>query len=116
MRKQLIAWQWSDYDLKHSNKFNFLIHIIAVPLFWLGTVQLINGLFVNEFARSFMGLGAIAVSFIFQGIGHKLEKENPAPFLSPFDFITRFITEQFVTFPRFVLSLKWTRLFRKSKR
>ena len=44
-----------------------------------------------------------------QGRGHKLEPMPPAPFTGPWNFIGRLIFEQWITFPRFVLSGGWAR-------
>jgi len=35
--QQLLRWQWSDYAAKHRSRANLLIHIVAVPLFQVGT-------------------------------------------------------------------------------
>ena len=37
------------------------------------------------------------------------ERETPVPFDGAVDFVSRFVAEQWVTFPRFVLSGGWYR-------
>ena len=39
-----------------------------------------------------------------QGRGHRLEGQKPVPFRSPVDAVVRILAEQYITFPRFVLS------------
>ena len=39
-----------------------------------------------------------------QGRGHAKENERPTPFDGAVDFVSRFLVEQFVTFPKFVFS------------
>lgn len=80
MRKDLLNWQWALYAGGHRDRLSLLLHIVTVPLFWLGTAML------------------------FQGREHAREREAPVPFNGPFDFASRFFAEQFVTFPRYVLS------------
>jgi hypothetical protein len=47
-----------------------------------------------------------------QGIGHKREAAPPIAFEGPIDVVTRIFVEQFVTFPRFVLTGGWWRALR----
>ena len=102
IRKDLHQWQWSDYFSKHRNKVNLVIHIFAVPLFWAGTFKLATGMWS-------VGIGLIVIAIVLQGLGHKSEKEIPTPFDGPLDFVSRFLMEQFVTFPRFLFSGEWLR-------
>ena len=44
VRKHLLEWQWSDYVAKHRNRVNLLLHVVAVPLFQIGTVMLLYAL------------------------------------------------------------------------
>jgi hypothetical protein len=57
-------------------------------------------------------VGALAA----QGRGHRLEPETPTPFGGAADFLSRFFSEQWVTFPRFVLSGGWLRNLRAGGR
>jgi hypothetical protein len=45
-------------------------------------------------------VGAVAL----QGRGHRLEGVAPIPFRGPIDVVSRIFVEQWVTFPRYVLS------------
>jgi phage terminase small subunit len=51
----------------------------------------------------------MAISLVAQGRGHRDEPAAPEPFTGPGDFVSRFLVEQLVTFPRFVLSGGWRR-------
>jgi hypothetical protein len=51
----------------------------------------------------------MVAALVAQGRGHRLEREAPEPFKGAGDFVSRFIAEQWVTFPRFVLSGAWYR-------
>jgi hypothetical protein len=45
-------------------------------------------------------LGAMAA----QGRGHRFEQSPPAPFRGPMDVVARILAEQWITFPRYVLT------------
>ena len=38
---ELLDWQWSHYPENHRNRTNLLIHIVAVPLFWVGAINFV---------------------------------------------------------------------------
>ena len=114
IRQRLLDWQWSDYSAKHRSWTNLLLHIAAVPLFQVGSVVLVG----RALARSGvgMGLGGLGMvgALIIQGRGHRGEREAPVPFAGAADFVSRFVVEQWVTFPRFVLSGGWRRNLKAS--
>jgi hypothetical protein len=116
MRAHLLAWQWSDYAAKHRHRVNLIVHIPAVALFWLGTAAVMWAAAVSHSPRRLLfGAICVAVSLVAQGRGHRFEPEAPTPFAGAGDFVTRIFAEQFVTFPRFVLSGGWYRALRQSK-
>jgi phage terminase small subunit len=112
VRERLLAWQWSDYTAKHRDRGNLLLHAVAVPLFWLGTLLLVAALFTRGGAAAVIAVAALGVSVLLQGRGHRREREAPTPFDGAGDFASRIVVEQWVTFPRFVLSGGWLRNFR----
>ena len=112
MRDRLLAWQWSDYTVKHRDRGNLLLHAIAVPMFLLSTVLLVSALVTREGVAAVFAVAGMGVSMLLQGRGHRREDEAPTPFAGGGDFVTRFFVEQWVTFPRFVLSGGWLRNFR----
>ena len=114
MRSHLLAWQWSDYSAKHRDRGNLLLHIVVVPLFQLGTLVLIYGAVVGGVGVAGLGAVAMLVSIVAQGRGHRRERETPTPFSGAADVVIRLIAEQWVTFPRFVLSGEWYRNVRRA--
>lgn len=107
----LIAWQWQGYGRNHRDRLNLLLHLFAVPAFIAGILACVR-LAVSGLglAAAFALLFAI-LAFGVQGLGHKREAVAPDPFLGPADFFGRVFVEQFITFPRFVLSGQWARNF-----
>lgn len=100
----LVAWQLEGYPRSHAARANLLVHLITVPLFVVGVLMV-----------PFLPLVAVPlaiVAFLCQGIGHKREHNAPEPFRSPLDVLARIFVEQFVTFPRFVLSGGFARAWR----
>ena len=104
---ELLRWQWSGYPRYHTRLTNLLLHVVAVPLFEVGTVLVLAGAFKISFPLLVVGAACILLSMIVQGRGHKLEAVPPEPFTGPGNFIGRLLLEQWINFPRFVLSGKW---------
>jgi len=98
----LLVWQLSLYPEGHADRRNLWIHALTAPLFCAGTIAVIAAPFVD--AR--LGFGAILMlaALAAQGRGHRIERQRPKPFRGFSDFVVRFFAEQWVTFPRFVLS------------
>ncbi len=109
---QLIQWQWDGYVRYHRAHANLIIHILAVPLFLGGNVTLIVALLRTSAVWAAIGFVCMIVSIVLQGRGHKLEKTPPEPFTGAGNAVARIILEQWVTFPRFILSGGWTRALR----
>ena len=103
IRPNLLAWQWSDYVAKHRDRENLMVHIVAVPLFQLATLALVGGLLGRSATAAVIAVGAMALALVL----HRREAEAPTPFAGAADFASRFVVEQWVTFPRFVLSGGW---------
>lgn len=113
---ELAAWQSRDYALYHQSRRNLLLHIVAVPLFLVGNALALGALLVQAWA---LAAGAALLSlaaFAVQGLGHKGEAVPPVPFKGPGEAVARIVVEQWVTFPRFVLSGGWAEGFRRSRR
>jgi phage terminase small subunit len=105
----LLRWQWQGYPRFHAHRGNLLLHIVAVPAFQLGAVALVAGAVGLSPLRAILGAAAMGLSVVTQGRGHRLEQNPPEPFTSPFQAVGRILLEQFVNFPRFVLSGGWWR-------
>ena len=104
----LLAWQWQHYPGNHTDRRNLVIHLLTVPIFWGGTVAMLGAPMagsVGSIVGSLVGgLVMCALAMAAQGRGHKLETVPPIPFRGPHDVIARIFVEQWITFPRFVLS------------
>jgi hypothetical protein len=109
VRPQLLGWQWSDYPDKHRSRVNLLIHIAAVPAFQLGSLLVVWGILGFTLAVAAVGAVFVVASIALQSRGHRMEAEAPTPFSGPADFVARLVAEQWITFPRFVLSGGWYR-------
>ena len=98
---------WAGYLRVHSDRRNLLIHAVAVPLFigaflvWLVSAN--RGAFASAVIAFVTAIAAMAL----QGRGHAFETHPPEPFSGPGNFLRRWFTEQFVTFPLFVLTGRW---------
>ena len=109
----LLRWQWEGYRRYHRGKFNLLLHIVVVPLFLVGNVGIIVALARGAWPLAFAGLLVMVASVVLQSRGHKMEAVPPEPFTSPSNAVARIFLEQWITFPRFVLSGGWWRALRQ---
>jgi hypothetical protein len=112
---KLLRWQWSGYPAYHGSRINLLIHIVVVPLFLLGNIGLVVALVQRSLLLGVLSLTAMVVSVALQGRGHRQEKNPPEPFTSSANAVSRIFLEQWVTFPRFVVSGGWLRALRQDK-
>ena len=112
---ELLRWQWAGYAQYHQSRPNLVIHIVAVPLFLVGTVALITAAVELSLVALTVAIGCMVVAVALQGRGHRLERVPPEPFSGPLNFIARLFLEQWVTFPRFVLSGGWSAALREGR-
>jgi hypothetical protein len=112
---ELLRWQRESYPKYHQSRLNLLIHIVAVPLFLLGTIVLVVAIAQLSLLFLVVAVGCIIVAVALQGRGHRLESVPPEPFSGPLNFISRLFFEQWVTFPRFVFSGGWLAALRKAR-
>jgi hypothetical protein len=110
----LLTWQWNLYPDNHCARRNLLLHALTVPLFELGTVLLVASPF-SSLWLVLPGVVAMVSAMALQGRGHRLELTAPVPFRGPFDVVARIFVEQWVTFPRFVLSGGFARAWRATR-
>lgn len=99
--------QWADYARYHQDRVNLLIHIVAVPLFWIGALNAISALLFSGLFAALGGVLLVALSLFAQGLGHDREAVQPEPYQGAWDFVQRIAAEQFVNFPRYVISGQW---------
>lgn len=110
----LLAWQWNLYPDNHCERRNLLLHALTVPLFQLGNVLLATAPVISAW-MVLPGVLATVGALALQGRGHRLESSSPVPFRGPFDALSRLFVEQWVTFPRFVLSGGFARAWRATR-
>ena len=105
----LLAWQFRDYAERHQDKLNLWLHLYAVPAFVAGILAAVLHIASLNVLASAISLAFAAAAFGIQVLGHRREPLAPAPYAGVGDFVARVFAEQFVTFPRFVLSGGWMR-------
>jgi len=103
---EFLRWQWDGYPRVHRSRTNLLIHIVVVPLFVLGNIGLVAAVLSRSLPLGAVSVVTMFVSVALQGRGHKQEQVPPEPFTGPANAVSRIFLEQWVTFPRFVLSRK----------
>ncbi|HXW66019.1 MAG TPA: terminase [Burkholderiaceae bacterium] len=105
--KSLLAHQWKGYPQFHRSPGNLLIHFVAVPAFIASNVVLIFALASGSWLAAAVSLAAMGGSVFAQGRGHRRESTPPELFTGPTNAIVRIFAEQWITFPRYVLSGDW---------
>lgn len=104
IHRDLLDWQWKGYAQAHQDRANLLIHLATVPLFWVGALLLLVAI-ATVMPVLAAGLPVLwLVALVAQAKGHRREVTAAPTFLGPIDFIVRLLAEQFITFPRYVLS------------
>jgi hypothetical protein len=109
----VLAWQWALYPSGHTTRTNLLIHILTVPVFQLGTITLLGFLWIAS-PYAIVGAAMMALAMAAQGRGHAIEPKAPVPFRGPGDVVARIMAEQWIAFPRFVLTGGFARAWNAS--
>ena len=99
----LLAWQFRGYPKGHRDRRNLIVHAVTAPLFVAGTCALLLSPFFGAWLVA-AALPAMILPLALQMRTHRLEASAPAPFRGPADVAARLFLEQWITFPRFVLS------------
>lgn len=113
--ENLLARQWRDYPSTHRARTNLLIHAIAVPVFVAANVVVVLGLASGHWILAAAASIATGASLFAQGRGHRIEAAPASPFSGPLDALARLFAEQWLTFPRFVLTGRWLAALRKAR-
>ena len=108
----LLAWQWSLYPRAHTTHPNLAVHALTAPLFVAGTVALLASPWVRSLGLALGGAAAMVAVMLVQMRSHLTEPAAPATFRGPLDVIQRFLAEQWITFPRYILSGEFVRAWR----
>lgn len=113
---ELARWQWRDYADFHQDRRSLLLHLVSVPLFWLGLLAIASWPWHRSGLGLVLGLLAMPAALALQAIGHRREAHPPKPFTSPVNALARLVTEQLVTFPRYALSGRMLDVLRRRAR
>jgi len=105
----MLRWQWDGYARYHTSRANLLSHFVLVPLFLAGNLAALSGLLHGSIVLALTGTTAMTVSIALQGLWHRNEAVPPEPFTGIGNALARIFLEQWITFPRFVLSGGWVR-------
>jgi hypothetical protein len=107
-RGGLLAWQWSIYAIGHRDRRNLVVHLLTVPWFIGGTCAVVlSPVLASGLAAVWMAVGgvlAMVAAVVLQGRGHAIEVTQPVPFEGPLDVLARLFAEQWINFPRYVVS------------
>lgn len=99
----LIAWQWALYSPGHTTRANLLIHAFTVPIFEAGTLTLLSSPLLGPVFVP-VGIAMMVGAMAAQGQGHAREPQRAVPFRGPFNVLARIMAEQWIAFPRFVVT------------
>ena len=97
---------FSRYPRERSTR---LTHRMAGPAYIAATLATATQALQAQWFGAAVAFVFAAIAFAVQGVGHKRERTAPEPFSGAGDFAARMLAEQFITFPRFVLSGQWAR-------
>lgn len=103
----VIAWQWRYYAAWHQDRLNLLLHMATVPLFAAGVLAAARQAFFGEWFGASIAAALALVALGIQWLGHLREPARAPDAGNPIDWLRRVLAEQFITFPRFVLSGGW---------
>ena len=113
-RDALLVRQWRAYPPRHADRRNLALHAATNPLFLASNITLVAGPFFIGWP-ALAGLFGMALAMALQGRGHALEATPPEPFEGPVDVVRRIFAEQWLTFPRYVLSGGFSRAWRAAR-
>jgi hypothetical protein len=104
-----VAERLADYPRVHRTRANLAIHILGVPLFWVGFALVGLGAARLSWLEAALGVACMIASVALEGFGHGREPEAAQPFKGPGDFVIRYAFEQLFVFPHFVATGGWAR-------
>jgi uncharacterized membrane protein YGL010W len=114
VRPHLLSWQWEGYPRFHRDRTNLAIHIVAVPSLIASAIVLAASVATMRWIVAAGSLFILVVAFLVQGMGHGREATPAIAFTGLTDAVSRILAEQFITFPRFVITGAWSAAFRNA--
>jgi hypothetical protein len=112
-RGPFLQWQWSNYPGTHRNRRNLALHLASWPVFLAGTCALVASPFAGA-GTAVVGVLALGAVVAAQARGHRLEEREPAAFRGAGDKLKRLFVEQWVTFPRYLMTGEFARAWREA--
>jgi len=109
---ETVCRQVSDYPRVHRARANLVLHVPAIPLFWLGAGAAIGACVSISWRLVALAAVLISVSIGLQALGHAREREKARPFSGFGNFALRLTTESLVVFPGFVFTGAFRRAWR----
>jgi hypothetical protein len=110
---EVVDQQWNTYAERHRNKTHLMIKIVAVPVVWLAVIQAFGALLLM-LMPGVSGVGALAWALAMVGAaaflqhrGAAMEATPARPFALTKEHAQWFAADNFVNFPRFVLTGEW---------
>ena len=110
----LLAWQWALYAQGHRDRKNLIVHVLTVPFFLAGTLVLVASPLVAWWLAP-LGLVGMVAAVASQGRGHAREATAPVAFRGAADVAARIFVEQWITFPRYVLTGRFSEAWRQAR-
>jgi hypothetical protein len=114
-RENLIARQFHGYPHAHRERVNLAVHLATVPVFIAGGATLAVALAAGAYWIALAGAVAMPLAIGIQGATHRREPAPPSPFDGPLDVLLRIFAEQWITFPRFVITGGFARAWRAAR-
>jgi len=110
---EVVDQQWNTYAERHRNKTHLMIKVVAVPFVWIAVIQAFGALLLM-LMPNVSGLGTLlwallmaALSLFLQSRGASMESAKSPPFVLTKGYAQWLAADQFVNFPRFVLTGEW---------
>ena len=113
---ELLRWQWDGYPRYHRSRSNLLLHIVVVPLFVLGDVAIGVAMWPRPGRSRPRRRRDGRLAGRSRAADTAASPSPPEPFTGPLNAIARLLCEQWITFPRFVLSGGWRDALRRADR
>lgn len=111
--ESLLKHQWNVYPRFHRSRANLLVHVVAVPVFLVANVGLVLALVRGEWVVAVVSAALMGASMFAQGRGHRMEVTPAEPFTGPLNALARLFAEQWIAFPRFLLTGRWLESLRR---
>ena len=107
-----IAMTWCEFQRVHQTRSSLLVHCLMVPVFAIGVIAGFYLTLNNGIAVGWPYFALALVSFAAQGISHKtLERNALPPMTGLLEIPRRFLIEQYLSWPRALLSGTIVRLW-----